>query len=59
MKLLSKKGSAEFVLFLYLLAGSIAVGETLLHFGLVDGHIAGDTSAHDISSRLASQYDRP
>lgn len=41
------------------LAGAIVIGETLLHFGLVDGHIPGDTSAENISAKKAAEFPRP
>ncbi len=59
MKKLNNKGVAEFVFFLWLVAGSIAVGEGLLAADLVKGHTMGDFSAEDISAKQASAYWRP
>ncbi len=55
----NKKVVTEFVFFLWLCAGSIAVGETLLHFDLVKGHTMGDFSGEDISAKQAAEYPRP
>lgn len=57
-KLRNTKGSAEgIVLFLWLLTGSIAVGETLKRNDLLGDPVA--QSGENISSKLASQYWKP
>ena len=56
----NNKGVVEgIVLWMWLVAGSIAVGETLLAFDLVKGHTMGDFSAEDISAKQAAEFPRP